>query len=298
MSVKLASVGEMPWVLPGKIVTLPGRGEMFVRHFEHVNPDRPTLLLLHGWTATADLQFFTAYRELSRDYSIIAVDHRGHGRGLRPNTRFSIEDCADDAAEVVRALNVSSVIAVGYSMGGPISMSVWRRHRSLVDALVLQATSMEWSGTRRERNGWRIGALMSPVIRSLTTPRTMRWAVRRAIPRGHELRPFVPWIVGEMRRNDKWMVSEAGQAIAKFDARPYAGTVDVPVSVVLTTGDRLVPPAKQRLLAEHTRADVVQLDGDHFVTLENPSAYADATVRAIRSVESRLSSRPNAQPTP
>lgn len=298
MSVKLASVAEMPWVPPAKIVPLEGRGEMFVRHFEHPDSTRPTLLLLHGWTATADLQFFTAYRELSQEFSIVAVDHRGHGRGLRPNTAFTIEDCADDAADVVRALGVKSVIAVGYSMGGPISLNVWRRHPALVDAVVLQATAMEWSGTRRERNGWRAGAVFSPVFRALVTPRTMRWAVRRAIPRRHELRPFIPWIVGEMRRNDKWMVGEAGRALSTFDARPYAGTVDVPVSVVLTTSDRLVRPEKQRRLADETNAHVVELDGDHFVTLEKPSAYADATVRAIREVERRISSRSDVQPTP
>lgn len=290
----LASVAEMPWLLPGKIVSVPGRGEMFVRHHEHADPARPTLLLLHGWTATADLQFFTAYRELSHDYSIIAVDHRGHGRGLRPNTRFTIEDCADDAAEVARLLGVTSVITIGYSMGGPISLNVWRRHSDLVSAMVLQATAMEWSGTRRERTGWKVGAVFSPVIRSLTTPRAMRWAVRRAIPRRHELRPFIPWMIGEMRRNDRWMVSEAGRAISRFDAREFAGTIDVPVSVVVTTSDRLVPPAKQRRLAETTHAEIVELDGDHFVTLQSPSAYAKATIDAVRSVEQRLASRPDA----
>lgn len=296
MSVRLASVTKTPWLLPAKIVDVPGRGEMFVRHHQHPDVSRPTLLLLHGWTATADLQFFTAYRELSSDYSIIAVDHRGHGRGLRPNTKFRIEDCADDAAEAARVLGATSLIVVGYSMGGPISIELWRRHPQLVGAMVLQATAMEWSGTRRERTGWKVGALLSPVIRGVTTPRVMRWAVRRAIPRRHELRPFIPWIVGEMRRNDRWMVSEAGRAISTFDARDFAGTIDVPVSVVVTTSDRLVPPAKQRQLAEVTRAETVELNGDHFVTLQDPAAYAAATMAAIQSVESRTASRRGVPP--
>lgn len=296
MSVRLASVTKAPWLLPAKIVDVPGRGEMFVRHHQHPDVSRPTLLLLHGWTATADLQFFTAYRELSSDYSIIAVDHRGHGRGLRPNTKFRIEDCADDAAEAARVLGATSLIVVGYSMGGPISIELWRRHPQLVGAMVLQATAMEWSGTRRERTGWKVGALLSPVIRGVTTPRVMRWAVRRAIPRRHELRPFIPWIVGEMRRNDRWMVSEAGRAISTFDARDFAGTIDVPVSVVVTTSDRLVPPAKQRQLAEVTRAETVELNGDHFVTLQDPAAYAAATMAAIQSVESRTASRRGVPP--
>lgn len=278
---------EMPNLLPGRIVHLPGRGEIFVRHHMHHDPTAPTVLLLHGWTASSDLQFFTAYEDLSRDFSVVGVDHRGHGRGLRPHTPFSLEDCADDAADVVRALGISSVTTVGYSMGGPISLLVWKRHPELVDAMVLQATALEWSGTRGERNRWRVGRVVGPVIRQISTPRIMRFGLRRAIPRGHELSRFVPWIVGEIRRNDQWMVSEAGRAISRFDARPFAGDVDVPTAFVLTTRDRLVPPRKQQALAEAVKATVVPLEGDHLAPMQMPREFSAATRRAVGLVTGR-----------
>lgn len=277
----------MPNLLPGLIVHLPGRGEIFVRHHMHHDPTAPTVLLLHGWTASSDLQFFTAYEDLSRDFSVVGVDHRGHGRGLRPHTPFSLEDCADDAADVVRALGISSVTTVGYSMGGPISLLVWKRHPELVDAMVLQATALEWSGTRGERNRWRVGRVVGPVIRQISTPRIMRFGLRRAIPRGHELSRFVPWIVGEIRRNDQWMVSEAGRAISRFDARPFAGDVDVPTAFVLTTRDRLVPPRKQQALAEAVKATVVPLEGDHLAPMQMPREFSAATRRAVGLVTGR-----------
>ncbi len=89
-----------PGLPPGFIVPLGARGETFVRH--HAGPpEAPVLLLLHGWTASADLQWCTAYPALTERYSVIAVDHRGHGRGIRSEEPFSLEDCADDAAAVV-----------------------------------------------------------------------------------------------------------------------------------------------------------------------------------------------------
>lgn len=279
-----ANTMQVPELLPGRIVNLPGRGEMFVRHHQHADASRPTVLLLHGWTASCDTQFFTAYEALCSEYSVIGVDHRGHGRGLRPNHTFTLEDCADDAAAVVRALGVSNVITVGYSMGGPVSFLVWKRHPELVSGMVFQATAMEWSGTRSERAKWQVSHVLSPLFRRLATPRVVRWGVRRSIPRGHELSRYVPWIVGEIRRNDIWMIQEAGRAISTFDARPFASSINVPAAVVLTTRDRLVPPAKQRALAEAVRADVVELDGDHIVTLEQPREFADATRRAVGSV--------------
>lgn len=288
MPLRIAGAVEVPELLPGRIVTLPGRGEIFVRHYAHPDSTKPTLLLLHGWTASADLQFFTAYEALSHEYSIIGVDHRGHGRGLRPNRPFSLEDCADDAAAVVRALGTERVITVGYSMGGPISLLVWQRHTELVDGMVFQATAMEWSANSADRMRWRVGRVLGPLFRRLTTPRTIRYMVRRLISRGHEMHRYVPWLVGEIRRNDPWMISEAGRAISRFDARRFATDISVPSAVVLTTRDRLVPPSKQAALADAVRSEIVELEGDHFAPLVQPREYADVTRRAVDLVADRV----------
>ena len=284
---KVVSTVEVPPLLPGRVVTLPGRGEIFVRHHRHADPEAPALLLLHGWTASSDLQFFTAYEQLARDFTIVGVDHRGHGRGLRPNRAFSLEDCADDAADVLAALGIDKVTTIGYSMGGPISLLFWQRHPHLVDGMVLQATALEWNGTRNERMRWKVAHTLSPVFRRLSTPRMIRWGLRRAVPRGHELGRYLPWIVGEIRRNDQWMISEAGRAISRFDARGFAHDVSVPTAFVLTTKDRLVPPHKQQALAEAVRARIVELNGDHLAPMQMPREFSDATRRAAGLVTGR-----------
>jgi len=275
---------DVPPLLPPRVVHLAGRGEIVVRHHRHPDPTRPTLLLLHGWTASADTQFFTAYDTLASDYSIVALDHRGHGRGLRPDVPFRLEDCADDAADVLAALGVDEAVTVGYSMGGPISLLLWQRHPHLVSGMVLEATALEWNGTRAERNRWRVGHVLGPVFRKFATPTLIRFGLRKAIPRGHELARFLPWLVGEIRRNDPWMVNEAGRALSRFDARPFASTIPVPTAMVLTTRDRLVRPHKQHALVQMLGAEVVELEGDHFVPLLAPREFADATRRAVSLV--------------
>ena len=35
---------------------------------------RPTLVLLHGWTATSDLNWQTSYAELADHYNVITLD--------------------------------------------------------------------------------------------------------------------------------------------------------------------------------------------------------------------------------
>ncbi len=275
---------SLPWLPPGHTTVLPGRGEVFYRHHRHADPATPTVLLLHGWTASADLQFFTAYEELAQHCSFIGVDHRGHGRGLRSASAFTLEDAADDAAALVQHLALGPVITVGYSMGGPISMLLAQRHPTLVSGMVVQATALEWRATRWERARWKTVNLLGPMLRSFAYPRSIRAGIRRLLGNHHPLMPFVPWLAAEMRRNDTFNIVQAGQALSQYDARSWAGALGKPAAAVVTTKDRLVFPRKQRALAAALGATVIELAGDHLAPWENPEEFAVATVQAVQAV--------------
>ena len=83
--------GWTPDLPPGAAMLLPGRGTTFVRTV--TGPvGAPTVVLLHGWTATADLNWFTCYEALGEHFRVVALDHRGHGRGIRSRKAFRLED--------------------------------------------------------------------------------------------------------------------------------------------------------------------------------------------------------------
>jgi 3-oxoadipate enol-lactonase len=279
-----------PGIPPGYVRRVPGRGELFYRHHEGP-PGAPTLLLLHGWTASADLQFFTAYPTLADSYSFVALDHRGHGRGIRTPEPFTLEACADDAAALVRELGLGRVILVGYSMGGPIAMHTWHRHPDVVAGLVLEATALEWRETRVERLGWwTMLRLMEFLFRSRVTERLGRRMLTRLTDASPTIKPFVPWIESESTRNYPRMIAEAGHALSRHDARSWAAEVDVPAAVLLTTGDRLVKPRKQRALAAALRADVVELAGDHLSPYSHPEQFGRITRQLVDRVAARSGS--------
>ncbi len=275
---------ELPWMPDGRIVSVPQRGEFFVRYFKHENANAPVVALLHGWTGNADINFFPVYAELARNYSILAVDHRGHGRGLRTHDRFTLEDCADDVVAIMDQLGISSVTAVGYSMGGPIAMLMSKQHSTRVHSLVLCATALEWSATRNERTRWKIGRVVSPVFRLLTTPRLIDRYIKGKIPRASSAAILRPWLVSEIRRNDSWTMNQAGRALSKHDARPWAAMLGVPTASIVTSRDSLVALHKQQALARATQAIVIEIDGDHLVNWQKPELFTAAVVDAIRQV--------------
>ena len=281
----------VPWLPPGHTAVLEGRGEVFYRHHQHTDPGAPTLLLLHGWTASADLQFFTAYEALARDFSFLAIDHRGHGRGMRPAERFELEDAADDGAALIELLDVGPVILVGYSMGGPLSLLLTQRHPELVAGLVVQATALEWNATLNERLRWKTVRMLSPILRSWAYPSWLRAGLRRMSSQSPALQPHIEWLAGELSRNSAVSLVHAGQALSRYDAVRWATQLGVPAGMLITTRDHLVKPSKQRALAAALGADVVELAGDHLSPWLNAEEFAATTHRLVRGVADRIAGR-------
>ncbi len=261
-----------PELLPGGPLELPGRGTTFVRH--HPAPDgAPTVLLLHGIGVTADANWFTAYPALAERFGVVAIDHRGHGRGIRSPRRVRLADCADDAVAALDVLGVERAIPVGYSMGGPIAQLVWHRHRQRTSGLVLCATAHRFRG-------------LEPV-RDLAPSMLQRLRATAAAPgrRGRLDRDLRRWLAREMASTDRRRAMQAGFSLARFDASGWIGEVDVPHAVVVTRRDAAVVPARQRrLVAALPYPSVHEADIDHTGCVTRPSVFVPVLLDALTSV--------------
>ena len=251
----------------GRRVELPGRGTTFVREVEGPS-GAPTVLLLHGLVASGGLNWFQAFEPLSKHFRVLAIDHRGHGRGLRSWKRFRLADCADDAAALLDVLGVEQAIAVGYSMGGPIAQLLWHRHPEKVAGLVLCATSNRFVPGVRERLTFvtAVSAIAGSTRLGQLATRIPLAPLQRRIPATVRARPdsMRKWASAEMRRHDARMVTEALAATTNFDSRKWLHPVDVPTALMVTAQDRAVPPQEQlRLLLAIPHASVQLYDEGH-----------------------------------
>ena len=276
-----------PPLPPGEHVDVAGRGRMFVRRAE--GPvGGPTLLLLHGLTANCDLNWFQSYNSLSRHFTVLGIDHRGHGRGIRTRRPFRLSDCAADAAGLLDTLGTGPVIACGYSMGGPVAQLLWLRHRQHVAGLVLCATSTHFVRARPgSAMAW--NALMGLSLAAALTPEGLRRQLYdRTVAGRFDGSPLARWAADEVRRNDPAAIIQAASAIARFDSRPWIADIDVPTAAVVTQYDRLVAPSRQLHMAQSIPGATVHLvPGDHGVCVTGPRQFVPALVEAARSVASR-----------
>jgi 3-oxoadipate enol-lactonase len=273
---------------PGRALELPGRGQTFIREVQGP-PGAPTVFLLHGWTATADLNWFTCFDALGEHFRIIAPDHRGHGKGINSKNPFSLEDCADDVAAMADVLGINTFIPVGYSMGGTIAQLVWKRHESRVRGLVLCSTAASFAVSREERLSF-LGLTGLAALARLTPNQAIVWLTEQLYMqrKGEGLEP---WAIEQMASHDWRKIIEAGSAIGNFDSTKWLGEVDVPSSVIITTQDPVVPVERQQRLIELlSDVDAHFIDGTHDAVYTDHRTYVPMLLSAITSVHQRSKS--------
>jgi len=267
-------------MLPARTLNIPGTGELFLRDSGETDPARPAVMLLHGWVVSADLNWHACYDPLTRaGYRVLAIDHRGHGRGLRTMTPFRLVDCAGDAAAAVRALGVAPAIFVGYSMGGTIAQLIARDHPDVVSGVVLSGTSQHFQDPQAAR-AWKLMGAVGLAL-SVAPRAAYRAGFRQAkIP----ISPRSAWWLSELMRHSARDIAEAGRELGRFDSRPWLQTVSVPAASVITTRDRSVAPRRQRELAAAIGAVVFEAAIDHLDVTERADLYNPALLQALGAV--------------
>lgn len=274
-----ATAGGLPG--PPRVAVLAGRGR--TAYWDCPGPPgAPTLVLLHGVTLTAEVNWSGVVPWLTSHYRVLAVDQCGPA----PGGPFRLEDCADDVAELAGVLGIDRIIPVGYSMGGLVAQLLWRRHPALTAGLVLCATARNVSGSPWERS---VAQLLPGVIATATWLPALHALGADVLGAGLLDTQTPPkarrWALAQMRRTPLLTALCAVQAVCEFSSHRWIGSVDVPTAVVLTRHDRVVPPSRQWKLAQAVPGcRVHEIDGGHGVFLDAPGVFASALLDACAHV--------------
>lgn len=270
-----------PALPPARSLLLPRRGRTWVH--DSGGAGAP-LLLLHGWTSTAALNWYRCFPALTERYRVIAMDHRGHGRGIRSRLPFRLEDCADDAAAVIDELDLGPCTVAGYSMGGPVAQLLWQRHPRSVQGLVLCATAARFPIRIFNQPVGAFGAGLTGALSLIPSP-LRRAGMQFATARWTTTNGSADWAVEEWGRSDPSALIQAGAALGRFDSTGWIGQIDVPTAVVVTERDLTVPHRRQHSLADHIPGAVVfPVEGDHRACVDAPKAFVPALLAACEAV--------------
>lgn len=96
------------------------------------------MVFSHGWPLTADAWDNQMLFFLEKGYRVIAHDRRGHGRSSQTWDDNTMDQFADDLAELIEELDLRDIILVGHSTGGgEVTRYIGRHGTERVAKLVL-----------------------------------------------------------------------------------------------------------------------------------------------------------------
>lgn len=250
-----------------RYVDLPGGIRMHYR--DEGDPNGPTLLLIHGFSASLHtwepwVERLATGEQRLNDYRVITLDLPGHGlTRAQAGYQASIEAFRDAVEAFVRSQQLTDFALAGSSMGGNVAWEYALAHPEQVNALILVDAS-GWPETRAE---YADEPLIFKLLRSPAAP-LLRDLDNTALVRQGLENSFV----------DTALVDDA--MVARYTELSRApGHRDILLQITLGFRERNYA-TPERLAALQMPTLVFTGDQDRLIPPENARQFADAIPNA------------------
>ena len=213
----------------------------------------PPLLLLHG-NGEDGTYFVHQVEEFSRDFTVYAVDTRGHGQSPRGGAPFTISQFADDLLAFMDRQGLPRADILGFSDGGNIALIFALRHPDRVRRLILNGANLDPKGVKP--------LVQLPIVLGY------HFASLSKSPKAKARAELLGLMVNEPHIDPAEL-----------------GKLSMPVLVIAGTRD-MIRENHTRLIANRIpNARLVLIPGDHFIANKAPAAF-DRAVRQFLEEES------------
>lgn len=249
--------------------------------------EKPPLVLLHGFTDNG-LCWSEAAREWESDFDIVLLDARGHGlSSSSASGNYRQRAMAEDAAALIRALDLGPVRLGGHSMGAGVAAVVASAWPELVRAVMLED-----------------GGLFQPREKQTSSPEEVQqrfgWLFEARAQSLEERKAACQKNTGWSEITvEQWAISKGqlNAALLSVGPTPVVGErppLDILAAIrcplLLVTGDptrgaMITPEQAAQVLAAQPRACELHIPGaGHCVRFDQPRPYAESVGEWLRHV--------------
>jgi pimeloyl-ACP methyl ester carboxylesterase len=239
------------------------------------------LVLIHAFPLNQTMwdDQVTALRNRCRT---ITFDLRGFGQSDAPPGPYSMDQMASDVRGLLSLLEVDNAVIAGLSMGGYITLALYRNHPDVVRAMVLADTrasaDTHEARSRRMKSASKAESDGSGAIADDMVPLLLGKTTR-------EKRPLVVERVRSIiKGNSPDGIAAAQRGMAgRRDSTYILPGMDFPVLIIAGAEDELTPPAEAENLRSgipHARFRVIEGAG-HLSNLEQPDEFNSELIEFI-----------------
>lgn len=239
----------------------------------------PVIVLSHA--LGCDLSMWDGVSAALRDrFTVLRYDHRGHGRSPASAAPFTVDDLADDAAELIRARCAGPVHFVGLSMGGMTAQALGARHPQLVRSLTIANAAQYYPEAARAMWQARVDTVLAQGMRPIVDGALQRWFTPGFLQDAARGQAAVAQLRAVLEACDAASYAAACQAVAGIDLAAGNARIACPTLVIAGELDEATPPAMSEAIAQAIPgAQLQSLRAAHLSAVEEPQAFADALTR-------------------
>ncbi len=250
---------------------------------------KQTIVLLHGLGATSSSWTLQIPCLEEAGYHILAPDTRGFGQSDYPGPPGSIDDMADDIANLLANLNISSAHIAGISMGGMLALSLALRYPAMVDKLVLINT---FAALRpKMASTWFYYALRLVLVHTLGLRVQAQAVAKRIFPLSEQEALRQAFIEQVLQANPKGYRA-AMRALARFNVTKKLSIIPNHTLIVTGQNDTTVPLQCQvQLKAIPLSRHVIIPRAGHAVTIDQPGLFDQALLSFLQENDDQQSDR-------
>lgn len=247
------------------------------------NQNIPSLIFLHFWGGSSKT-FESVIETLSPFYPTIGISLRGWGASTGPNvaTAYKVTDFASDVESVIKQMELKSVVLIGHSMGGKISMAIAGRHllpKGVLKGLALVGPAPPGPVYLPDPS------MRDAQIHAFDNMENAQNTIHTVLSApGNLTDEVVKTVAEDMVRGNKW-AKYAWPAYGMEDDITYLfDRIDIPVVVLAGKNDILEPVERMKTnirdkinAMQNGKASLVVVNGSgHLIPLEKPKEVAHA----------------------
>ena len=227
----------------------------------------PTLVFVHGWACNRG-HWKAQVEEFGADHLVVAVDLGGHGESGKDRERWTIESLARDLSAVLVQLDLSDVLLVGHSMGGPVSLMAAAENPARVIGVI-------GADTIHDAEMAISAELMNPYIAAMESnfTETCKKTVQGAFPDQRSVDPaLVARVEADMLATGQAVVVGLMRSFIELNAQKALADCPVPVKCINAAAPNVTKLEVNRKYSPEFEV-VLMEDVSHFLMLERPGEF-------------------------
>lgn len=249
----------------------------FSLHYTEQGQGTP-VVLLHGYPLSSAI-WHEQQQKLSDHYHVITPDLRGHGGSPAPLGTYEMAVMARDVLSLLDSLGVSKAAIMGHSMGGYVTLALWRLapERFLALGLICSQAGADTEEARQNRykTADRVATEGSKIVAEAMIPKLFAPGASDDEGIIEQTRTLI------LNTKPDGIIGALKGMAARPDSTAILPHITVPTLILTGDKDQIIPASKAEAMADaipHAILVTVENAG-HMPMLEQPQA----TTMAIRN---------------